>query len=59
MFDDPDGVHIELSCEMERFWDGNASYPEPRMWATDLRTVNLWGPSPEWRRPLQQDAVIN
>jgi catechol 2,3-dioxygenase-like lactoylglutathione lyase family enzyme len=53
MFDDPDGVHIELSCEMERFWDDRVEYPEPRNWAADLRTVNLWGPAPEWRRPLE------
>jgi catechol 2,3-dioxygenase len=59
MFDDPDGVHIELSCEMERFWDGQADYPQPRVWASDLRTVNLWGPSPDWRRPLEQKAVAH
>ena len=59
MFDDSDRVHIELWCEMERFWDRNASYPEPRMWTADLRTVNLWGPSPERRRPLQRSAVDN
>lgn len=53
MFDDPNGVHIELSCEMERFWDDRVEYPEPRNWASELRTVNLWGPAPEWRRPLE------
>jgi catechol 2,3-dioxygenase len=57
MFDDPDGVHIELSCEMERFWDDRVDYPSPRNWAADLRTVNLWGPAPEWRRPLQAPAA--
>lgn len=56
MFDDPDGVHIELSCEMERFWDENVNYPEPRNWATGMRTVNLWGPAPEWRRSLEHDG---
>lgn len=56
MFDDPDGVHIELSCEMERFWDDRAEYHEPRNWAPELRTVNLWGPAPDWRRPLQDAA---
>ena len=54
MFDDPDDVHIELSCEMERFWDGNARYSEPRNWAAGLRTVNLWGPAPDWRKPLER-----
>jgi catechol 2,3-dioxygenase-like lactoylglutathione lyase family enzyme len=54
MFDDPDGVHIELSCEMERFWDGLVRYPGARDWSPELRTVNLWGPAPEWRRPLER-----
>lgn len=53
MFDDLDGVHIELSCEMERFWDDRVEYPAPRDWAGELRTVNLWGPAPAWRAPLQ------
>jgi catechol 2,3-dioxygenase-like lactoylglutathione lyase family enzyme len=57
MFDDPDGVHIELSCEMERFWDGITTYPAAREWAPELRTVNLWGPAPEWRKPLEREAV--
>ena len=49
MFDDADGVHVELSCEMERFWDDRVEYPRPREWAEDPRTVNLWGPVPAWR----------
>lgn len=53
MFDDVDGVHIELSCEMERFWDDRAEYAAPREWAADLRTVNLWGPTPSWRAPVR------
>jgi catechol 2,3-dioxygenase-like lactoylglutathione lyase family enzyme len=57
MFDDPDGVHVELSCEMERFWDGTVEYGEPREWKPGMRTVNLWGPAPEWRRPLERDAA--
>jgi catechol 2,3-dioxygenase len=52
MFDDADGVHIELSCEMERFWDDRVEYAAPRVWAADPRTVNLWGPAPEWRKPV-------
>jgi catechol 2,3-dioxygenase-like lactoylglutathione lyase family enzyme len=48
MFDDPAGVHIELSCEMERFWDERASY-EPRRWEPGPLTINLWGPAPAWR----------
>jgi catechol 2,3-dioxygenase-like lactoylglutathione lyase family enzyme len=50
MFDDPTGYRIELSCEMERFWDGRVEYARsPRNWAVDPRTVNLWGPSAVWR----------
>jgi catechol 2,3-dioxygenase len=52
MFDGPDEVHIELSCEMERFWDDRVDYPAPRVWAAAAGTVNLWGPAPEWRKPV-------
>lgn len=49
-FDDPDGNHIELSAEMERFFDDRAAY-EPRTWTADPTTVNLWGGQvPLWRR---------
>jgi catechol 2,3-dioxygenase-like lactoylglutathione lyase family enzyme len=48
MFDDPAGNHVELSCEMERFWDDRAEYA-PRHWAPGAKTVNLWGPVPAWR----------
>jgi catechol 2,3-dioxygenase len=50
MFDDLDGRHVELSCEMERFWDDHAAYARvPRRWAPEPSTVNLWGPTPAWR----------
>jgi catechol 2,3-dioxygenase-like lactoylglutathione lyase family enzyme len=48
MFDDPAGNHVELSCEMERYWDETAEY-EPRRWSPGAKTVNLWGPVPTWR----------
>jgi catechol 2,3-dioxygenase-like lactoylglutathione lyase family enzyme len=49
-FDDPDGNHIELSAEMERFFDERARY-EPRVWDAAPTTVNLWGGQvPSWRR---------
>ena len=48
MFDDLDGNHVELSCEMERFWDDRAEHA-PRDWARGATTVNLWGPVPAWR----------
>lgn len=48
-FDDPDGNHIELSAEMERFFDDRAQY-EPRIWDAAPTTVNLWGGQvPLWR----------
>jgi catechol 2,3-dioxygenase len=51
MFDDPEGNHIELSAEMERFYDDRAEY-QPRTWAVDPRTVNLWGPVAGLRRTM-------
>lgn len=48
MFDDLDGNRVELSCEMERYWDDRAQYA-PRHWAPGAKTVNLWGPVPAWR----------
>jgi catechol-2,3-dioxygenase len=48
-FDDPAGNHVELSAEMERFFDDYAQY-EPRIWNADPATVNLWGGQvPRWR----------
>ncbi|MBH0130101.1 VOC family protein [Salinibacterium sp. NK8237] len=48
-FDDPDGNHIELSAEMERFFDDRADY-QPRVWEPGATTVNLWGGQvPSWR----------
>jgi catechol 2,3-dioxygenase len=48
-FDDPDGNHIELSAEMERFFDERAQYPT-RTWEDATTTVNLWGGQvPRWR----------
>ncbi|HZV49035.1 MAG TPA: VOC family protein [Candidatus Dormibacteraeota bacterium] len=49
MFDDPEGNHVELSAEMERFYDDRAEY-RPRTWAVGPRTVNLWGPVADLRR---------
>lgn len=48
MFVDPSGVRVELSAEMERFWDDRAAYPA-RSWEPVPETVNLWGPMPAWR----------
>jgi catechol-2,3-dioxygenase len=49
-FDDPAGNHIELSAEMEKFWDDRVTYT-PRRWEPVPSTVNLWGgQTPSWRR---------
>ena len=48
-FDDSAGFHVELSSEMERYYDERASYT-PRVWEVGPRTTNLWGgPSADWR----------
>lgn len=48
-FDDSAGFHIELSSEMERYWDERAVYT-PRAWEVGPQTTNLWGgPSADWR----------
>jgi catechol 2,3-dioxygenase len=48
MFDDPDGYHVELSAEMEHYFDDVAAY-EPRRWDAVPTSVNLWGGVPAWR----------
>ena len=50
-FDDPAGNHIELSAEMEKFYDADVTYA-PRQWTPGPTSVNLWGgQTPRWRRP--------
>lgn len=52
-FDDPAGNHIELSAEMEKFYDDRVVYV-PRRWTPAPQTVNLWGgQTPSWRRTSQ------
>lgn len=49
-FDDPSGNHIELSAEMEKFYDAQVSYVA-RRWEPVPDTVNLWGGQvPRWRK---------
>ena len=48
-FDDSAGFHVELSSEMERYYDERACYT-PRVWEVGPRATNLWGgPSAGWR----------
>jgi catechol 2,3-dioxygenase-like lactoylglutathione lyase family enzyme len=48
IFEDTAGHRVELSAEMERFWD-DRSEQQPRRWEPRPETVNLWGPTPAWR----------
>lgn len=53
-FDDPAGTHIELSAEMEKFYDDRVTYV-PRRWTPAPTTVNLWGgQTPSWRKVGEQ-----
>lgn len=48
-FDDPAGNHIELSAEMEKFYDEKVTY-QARRWTPVPNSVNLWGGQlPSWR----------
>jgi catechol-2,3-dioxygenase len=52
-FDDPAGNHIELSAEMEKFYDDRVTYV-PRRWEPTPSSVNLWGGQlPSWRKVSQ------
>jgi len=49
-FSDPAGNHVELSAEMEKFYDDRVEYVT-REWLPQATTVNLWGgQTPHWRR---------
>lgn len=55
-FDDPAGNHVELSAEMEKFYDDTVAYA-PRRWDPIPHSVNLWGgQTPAWRRTSEQKA---
>ncbi|MCS7172419.1 MAG: VOC family protein [Armatimonadetes bacterium] len=49
-FHDADRNRVELSAELERFYDERAHYP-PREWPDSRWAANQWGPQPDWRRP--------
>jgi len=60
-FNDPAGTHIELSAEMEKFWDDSVTYT-PRRWQPVPHSVNLWGgQTPKWRKTSEErgEAVIS
>ena len=48
-FADPEGIHIELSAEMQQYYDEDVTIP-PRLWHTRVMALNLWGAMPSWIR---------
>lgn len=53
-FDDPAGNHVELSAEMEKFYDDWVTY-QPRRWKPIPQSVNLWGGQlATWRRTSEE-----
>ena len=55
-FADPAGNHIELSAEMEKFYDDRAAYA-PRRWTPAPQTINLWGGQLATWRHLSEDHI--
>src|SRR6266446_745329 len=48
-FADADGIHIELSAELQRYYDRDATTP-PRLWHSRPTALNHWGVMPPWLR---------
>ena len=48
-FADPEGIHIELSAELQHYYDRDVTTP-PRLWHTRAAAFNLWGALPTWIR---------
>ena len=46
---DTEGVHIELSAELQQYYDREVTTP-PRLWHTRPMALNLWGSLPSWLR---------
>ena len=46
---DTQGVHIELSAELQQYYDRDVTTP-PRLWHTRPMALNLWGSMPSWMR---------
>ena len=44
---DTEGVHIELSAELQQYYDHDVTTP-PRLWHTRPMALNLWGSLPSW-----------
>ncbi len=48
-FADSEGIHIELSAELQQYYDFDVTTP-PRLWHTRTVAHNLWGSLPSWMR---------
>ncbi len=48
-FADSDRVHVELSTELQQYYDRDVTTP-PRLWHTRTTALNLWGGLPTWIR---------
>jgi catechol-2,3-dioxygenase len=48
-FADTEGVHIELSAELQQYYDRDVTTP-PRLWHSRPTALNLWGVMPSWAR---------
>ncbi|BCL82657.1 VOC family protein [Ktedonobacteria bacterium brp13] len=46
-FADADGIHIELSADMQQYYEHDVTVP-PRLWHTRGMALNVWGPLPNW-----------
>ncbi len=46
-FADAEGIHIELSAELQQYYDQDVTIP-PRLWHTRSAALNLWGTLPTW-----------
>ncbi len=46
-FADSEGIHIELSAELQQYYDRDVTTP-PRLWHTRSTALNLWGTMPAW-----------
>lgn len=52
-FADAEGVHIELSAELQQYYDHDVTTP-PRIWHSRPAALNLWGVIPSWMREEQK-----
>jgi catechol 2,3-dioxygenase-like lactoylglutathione lyase family enzyme len=48
-FADADNVHVELSAELQQYYDHDVTTP-PRLWHSRPSALNLWGVMPAWIR---------